>query len=104
MYGEDEWKMSGYKTTYSTDEKQLYIPRKFSNLSEPYLRSWSQNISYFLGMYISDVNSYYIFRKTLSKKIDNRAMAEKLGHINGFWSHPLNFLRHHYFIYLLFYF
>ena len=50
MYGEDECKMSGYKTTYSTDEKQLYIPRKFSNLSEPSLRSCSQNISNFLGM------------------------------------------------------
>ena len=24
-YREDEWKMSGCKTTYSTDEKQLYI-------------------------------------------------------------------------------
>ena len=58
MYREDEWKMSGYKTTYNTDEKQLYIPQKFSNLSEPSLRSCSQNISNFL--YISDVNSYYI--------------------------------------------
>ena len=27
-YGEDEW-----KTTYSTDQKQLYNPRKFSNLT-----------------------------------------------------------------------
>ena len=24
-YGEDEWKMLRYNTTYSTDEKQLYI-------------------------------------------------------------------------------
>ena len=56
MYGEHEWKMSGYKTKYSTDEKQLYI---------------------------SDVNSYYNFVQNVLKYLFTYVIMKSVFHFFG---------------------
>ena len=70
MYGEDEWKMSGYKTKYSTDEKQLYI----SDINNLWDRSqqadrilgpspYRGTVNNVITIYITDVKQLYIPRK-----------------------------------------
>ena len=55
--------MEGCKTTYSTDENQLNIPRKFSNLSEP---SLPRDVKL---LYISYVNSYCILLFSITSSL-----------------------------------